>query len=106
MNPANLVSRTTQLASKNTKSRAAYLTHKYKTHNKTHKLMTSLSLSIQLSQCNSTATVSGNGGQFKREIVVKKSDPFLKLSRNNWHGEFSPNVKSESRENENNIFSS
>ena len=34
--------------------------------------MASLSLSIQLSQCNSTGTESGNGGQFKREIVVKK----------------------------------
>ena len=34
--------------------------------------MTSLSLSIQLSQCNSTGTESGNGGQFKREIAVKK----------------------------------
>ena len=34
--------------------------------------MTSLSLSIQLSRCNSTGTESGNGGQFKREIVVKK----------------------------------
>ena len=55
--------------------------------------MTSLSLSIQLSQCNSTGTESGNGGQFKREIVVKKSDLFLKLSRNNWHGEFLPSVK-------------
>ena len=68
--------------------------------------MTSLSLSIQLSQCNSTGTESGNGGHFKREIVVKKIVLFLKLSRNNWYGEFLPNVKSESRENENNIFSS
>ena len=34
--------------------------------------MTSLSLSIQLSQCNSTGTESDNGGQFKREIVAKK----------------------------------
>ena len=36
--------------------------------------MTSFSLSIQLSQCNSTGheTESGNGGQFKREIVAKK----------------------------------
>ena len=68
--------------------------------------MTSLSLSIQLSQCNSTGTESGNGGQFKREIVVKKSDLFLKLSLNNWHGAFLPNIKSESRQNENNIFSS
>ena len=66
--------------------------------------MTSLSLSIQLSQCNSTGKESGNGGQFKQEIVVKKkSDLFLKLSRNNWHGAFLPNIKSESRENENNI---
>ena len=32
----------------------------------------SLSLSIQLSQCNSTRTESGNGGQFKQEIVGKK----------------------------------
>ena len=29
----------------------------------------------------------------KREIVVKKSDLFLKLSRNNWHGEFLLSVK-------------
>ena len=34
--------------------------------------MTSFSLSIQLSQCNSTGTESGNGGQFKRVIVAKK----------------------------------
>ena len=34
--------------------------------------MTSLSLSIQPSKCNSTETESGNGGQFKREIVVNK----------------------------------
>ena len=34
--------------------------------------MTSFSLSIQLFQCKSTGTESGNGGQFKREIVVKK----------------------------------
>ena len=45
--------------------------------------MTSLSLSIQLSQCNSTATESVNGGHFKREM---ESDLFFKLSRNNWHG--------------------
>ena len=37
---------------------------------------------------------------------VKISDLFLKLSRNNWHGAFLPNIKLESRENENNIFSS
>ena len=53
--------------------------------------MASLSLSIQLSQCKLTGTESGNGGQVKREIVVKKSDLFLKLSRNNWHGAFLPN---------------
>ena len=37
------------------------------------KLVTSLSLSIELSQCNSTGRESGikNGGQYKREIVVK-----------------------------------
>ena len=63
--------------------------------------MASLSFSIQLSQCNSTGTESGNGGQFKREIVVKKNQ---KLSPNFWHGAFLPNIKSESRENENNIF--
>ena len=34
--------------------------------------MTSLCLSIQFSQHNSTGTESGNGGQFKRKIVVKK----------------------------------
>ena len=34
--------------------------------------MTSPSLSVQLSQCNPTGTEPGNGGQFKREIVVKK----------------------------------
>ena len=68
--------------------------------------MTSLALSIQLSQCNSTRTVSGNGGQFKREIVVKKSDLFLKLDRKNWHGAFLPNIKSESRENKEKQFSS
>ena len=73
--------------------------------NSTRKLMTSIFLSIQLSRCNSTGTESGDGGQFKREILVKKSDLFLKLSRNNWDGEFLPNVKSDSRENEN-IFSS
>ena len=28
----------------------------------------------------------------------------MKLSRNNWHGAFLPNIKSESRENENKIF--
>ena len=67
--------------------------------------MTSLSLSIQLSECNSTGTESGNGRQFKREIVVKKSVLFLKLSRDNWHGAFLPNIKSESTENENNMFS-
>ena len=67
--------------------------------------MTSLSLSIQLSQCNSTGTESGNGGQFKREFVVKKQlDLFLKLNRNNWHGAFLPNIKSESRKNERKIF--
>ena len=38
--------------------------------------MTSLSFSIQLSQCNSAGTGNGgngtgNGGQFKREILVK-----------------------------------
>ena len=67
--------------------------------------MTSLSLSIQLSRCNSTGTTeSGNGGQFKREIVDKKSDLFLKLRRNNWHGAFLQNIKSESRENEKKIF--
>ena len=61
--------------------------------------MTSFSLSIQLSECNTTGTESGNGGQFKREIVVKKkSDLFLKLSHNNWHGAFLPNIKSESTE--------
>ena len=68
--------------------------------------MTSLSLSIQLSQCHPTGTESGNGGQFKREIVVKKSDLFMKLSRNNWHGAFLRNIKSESAENKNNILSS
>ena len=69
--------------------------------------MTSLSLSIQLSQCNLTITESGNGEQFKREIVVKiKTDLFMKLSRKNCHGAFLPNIKSESTENENNIFSS
>ena len=50
--------------------------------------MTSLSLSIQLSHCNSTGTESGNGGQFKREIVVKISDLFFKSRRNNWHDAF------------------
>ena len=64
--------------------------------------MTSLSLSIQLSQCNPTGTEPGNGGQFKREIVVEKVRLFLKLSRNNWHGAFLPNIKSESAENKNN----
>ena len=34
--------------------------------------MTSPSLLIQLSQCNRTGTEPGNGGQFKREFVVKK----------------------------------
>ena len=69
--------------------------------------MTSLSLSIQLSECNSIGTESDNGGQFKREIVVEnKSDLFLKLSRNNWHGAFLPNIKSDSTENDKNIFSS
>ena len=34
--------------------------------------MTLLSVSIQLSQCSSTGTESSNGGEFKREIVVKK----------------------------------
>ena len=69
--------------------------------------MTSLSLLIQLSQCNlrMTGTESGNGGQFKREIVAKKSDLFLKLRRNNWHGAILPNIESESRENKN-LFSS
>ena len=37
---------------------------------------------------------------------LKKSDLFLKLSRNNWHDEILPNIESESRENKNNIFSS
>ena len=68
--------------------------------------MTSPSLSIQLSQCNPTGTEPGNGVQFKREIVVKKSDLFLKFSRNNWHGAFLSNIKSESGENKNNSFSS
>ena len=68
--------------------------------------MTSFSFSIQLSRCNSTGTESGNGGQFKLEIIVKKSDLFLKLRLNNWHGAILPNIESESRENENNIFSS
>ena len=67
--------------------------------------MTSLSLLIQLSQCNSTGTESGNGGQFKREIIVKKkSDLFLKIRRNNWHGAFLQNITSESIENEKNCF--
>ena len=34
--------------------------------------MMSFSLSIKLSQCDSTGTESGNGGQFKQEIVAKK----------------------------------
>ena len=38
--------------------------------------------------------------------MVKKFDLFLKLRRNNWHGAFFPNIKSESRENENNISTS
>ena len=64
--------------------------------------MTSLSLSIQLFQWNSTETESGNGRQSKQETVVKKkSDLFLKLGHNNRHGAFLPNIK----ENENNIFS-
>ena len=62
--------------------------------------MTSPSLSVQLSQCNPTGTEPGNGGQFIREFVVKKSDLFLKLRRNNWHGAFLQNINSESRENE------
>ena len=66
--------------------------------------MTSLSLSIQLSQCNLTVTESGNGG--RENADKKKSELFLKLSRNNWHGGLLPNIKSESRENKNNIFSS
>ena len=68
--------------------------------------MTSFSLSIQLSQCNSTGTESGNGGQFKREIVVLKKNQtfFLKLRRKNWHGAILSNIESESRKNENNIF--
>ena len=41
--------------------------------------MTSFSLSIQLSECNSTGTESGNGGQFKREIVVKKIRPVFEI---------------------------
>ena len=49
---------------------------------------------------------NGNGGQFKREIVAKKSDLFLKLRRNNWYGAILLNIESESRENENNIFTS
>ena len=65
--------------------------------------MASLSFLIQLFQCKSTGTESGNGGQckFKREIV---EDLFFKLSRNNWHGTFFTNIQSESRENENKIF--
>ena len=50
--------------------------------------MTSLSLSIQLSQYNSTGTESGNGGQLNEKSQLKKSDLFLKVSRNNWHGVF------------------
>ena len=69
--------------------------------------MASPSLSNQLSRCNPTGTEPGNGVQFKREIVVKKkSDLLLKFSRNNWHGAFLPNIKSESGENKNNSFSS
>ena len=64
--------------------------------------MTSLSLSIQLSQCGSTGTESRNGGQFKREIVVKEVT--LAFDRNNWHAAFLSKIKSESGENENYIF--
>ena len=39
--------------------------------------MTSFPLSIQLSQCNLTGTESGNGGQFKREIVAKKNQTYF-----------------------------
>ena len=35
---------------------------------------------------------------------VKKKDLFLKLRRNNWHSAILPNIESESRENENNIW--
>ena len=66
--------------------------------------MTSLSLSIQLSECNSTGTESGNGGQFKREIVVKKIRLVYEIEPHNWHGEFLPNIKSEPTENDKNIF--
>ena len=66
--------------------------------------MTSPSLSVQLSQCNPTGTEPGNGGQFKREFVVKKSDLFLNLRRNNWHGACLQNINSESRENEKKFF--
>ena len=69
--------------------------------------MMSFSLLIQLSQCNSTGRESGNGRQFKREIVVKKIRlVFEIMSHNNWHGAFLPNIKSELTENENNILSS
>ena len=59
---------------------------------------------MQLSQCNRTGTEPGNGGQFKREFVVKKIRLSLKLRRNNWHGAFMQDSKSESRENEKNFF--
>ena len=40
------------------------------------------------------------------EKLYVKKDLFLKLRRNNWHSAILPNIESESRENENNIFSS
>ena len=35
---------------------------------------------------------------------LKKSDLFLKFRRNDWHGEFLPNIKLEFAGNEENIF--
>ena len=62
--------------------------------------MTTLSFLLQLSQCNLTGTKSGNGGQFKREIIVKKIGLDFEIE----HDAFLPNIKSESIEIENNIF--
>ena len=48
-----------------------------------------------------------NATRVERNLVMADSlneKSQLKLSRNNWHGAFLPNIKSESRENENNIF--
>ena len=72
--------------------------------------MTSLFLSSLLSSRSSSLNATRleqnlvMADSLNEKSLLKKSDLFLKLSRNNWHGAFLPNIKSESTENDKNIF--